>query len=202
MQDSKSESSRDSDSEELVRMPKSLDKEDLLALLTMHYIERVEQGENPTLEEYTTRYPDLTGDLKVNIENYWFNARELLEAFKREDASTEYQAQLVDRLNDPKEQERARKAVAKILAGAASEVQTQPVVENLTSLYQRAREKKLSPPQLARKLGIPSDIMMALEQRLVNLTGIPRCLITQLSEVLEVSNRQITTYLSGGVQTS
>jgi hypothetical protein len=110
--------------------------------------------------------------------------------------------ELIARLNDPQEQASSRQTVSKILAGVPAELKAQTPEESLQSLYHRAREKKLTPPQLARQLGITSDIMMALEQRLVNLAGIPRRLIARLSEVLEVSKSQVNSYLAGSVQAS
>ena len=194
--------SRGKETKELVILKDGLDGEEIIMLLTMHYIERAGQGENPALEEYTTGYPELADELKANIAHYWLETSETLEEFKQEDASVEYQAQLIARLHDPQVQARSRQAVTKILAGITPQVKMEPSEENLQSLYQRAREKKLTPPQLARKAGITSDIMMALEQRMVNLTGIPRQIIQRLSEVLEVSNRQLITYFGGAVQAS
>ncbi len=191
--------SREKETKELVKLKDGFDREEIIMLLTMHYIERAGQGENPALEEYTADYPELADELKANIAHYWLETRVSLEEFKQEDASVEYQAQTIARLQDPQEQARSRQAVTKILAGIT---QMEPSEENLQSLYQRAREKKLTPPQLARKAGITSDIMMALEQRMVNLTGIPRQIFERLSEVLEVSNRQLVNYFSGAVQAS
>ncbi len=194
--------SREKETKDLVILKDGLDREEIILLLTMHYIERAGQGENPPLEEYTANYPELAAELKTNIAHYWLETRVTLEEFKQEDASVEYQAQIIARLRDPQEQTRSRQAVTKILAGITPQVKTEPPEENLQSLYQRAREKKLTPPQLARKTGITSDIMMALEQRMVNLTGIPRQIFERLSEVLEVSNRQLVNYFGGAVQAS
>jgi hypothetical protein len=202
MLDRKPENSGDGEFKKLVTQLEGLDREELLNLLTMHYIERVERGENPALEEYTVSQPELAGELKANIAHYWLEAHETLEEFRVADQSAAYQVELVERLNDPQEQERARQAVSKILAGVPSELKAQNQAEPLESLYRRAREKNLTPPQLTRQLGITSDIMMALEQRMVNLAGIPRRLITRLGEVLEVSNRQLLNYLGGSAQAS
>jgi transcriptional regulator with XRE-family HTH domain len=202
MLDRKPENSGDGEFKKVVTQSEGLDREELLNLLTMHYIERVERGENPALEEYTAIQPELAGELKANIAHYWLEAHETLEEFRVAEQSVAYQVELVDRLNDPQEQERARQAVSKILGGVSTKGKAQSQEEPLESLYRRAREKKLTPPQLARKLGITSDIMMALEQRMVNLAGIPRRLVGHLSEVLEVSNRQLLNYLGSSAQAS
>lgn len=200
MSDKISEISGYRESKKMLKLPDGLDRVDAIALLIMDYIERVEQGEDPTLPEYTRLYPEFEDELKISITQYWLETRISLQEIKNQTATEEYQKQLAARLNDPKEKEQARQAVTNIMVGVES---TLPAVEEkLESLYKRAREKKLSPPQLARKLSLPSDIMMALEQRLVNLTGIPRRIISTLSETLDVSHRQVIIYLSGGVQTS
>ncbi len=202
MLDRKPENSGDGEARKVVTQADRLDREELLNLLTMHYIERVQRGENPALEEYTANQPELAGDLKANIAHYWLEAHETLEKFRVAEQSATYQVELIERLNDPQEQERSRQAVSRIIAGVSAEEKAQSQPEPLESLYRRAREKKLTPPQLARQLGITSDIMMALEQRMVNLAGIPRRLITRLGEVLEVSTSQLSNYLAGSAQSS
>ena len=181
------------------------DQDELLNLLTLDYIDRVERGENPNLTEYAKRYPQLEEGLKANITYYWQETKDLLDAFAQEEASPEYEEELLAIITNPVEQERMHQVVAEFAnqlplnSRAQNEApqSVKPIEPTLTDLYKAAKTKGFTPPQLAKEVGISIDLMLALQRRTVLVIGLPRKLALRLSEVLEVSLSQLLNYWNG-----
>ncbi len=159
-------------------------REWLVDSLTTEFLASLERGENPDPVEYCRRYPEIADELEANLLYFTLERKNLAQIVQSEQAS-----EAGKRLQDPAARQRAAKLLEKF-GGLAPE----PPV---TSLYKAAADRNIRPPQLAKTLGISSDILLALQQRTLKPAGIPALLVTRLARALELTAAQVSGYLAG-----
>lgn len=188
--------------------PEALDpaREQLLDELTGELIDKMEQGERPQFAQYATRYPELAQVLKTRLADYWLEDRQVIRELQEERTAPEYIARLSVKVADPDEKARVNTMVAQIVAQVAAERRETPAVPitastetapPISNLYQLAIAKGINRNELARQVGVGTDIMTKLNSRAFRWVGLPRELLKRLAQTLDVSIAQLQTYLSG-----
>lgn len=177
----------------------------LLDQLTLEIIDQMEKGQQINFADYARRYPQLANELKANLANYWLEDREVIRQTEEERHSPEYLARLASELSDSQQQNRLNKTLDKIMANTTSAVtdigstlgQAKANETTIEGLYKLGAIKGIKPPELARQVGLSSDIMMKLDRKAFRLASLPTELLNRLAKVLEVSLGQLSLYLGG-----
>lgn len=181
---------------------------EILDKLTLDLIEQAERGDRPDVADAARRYPELADELEALLANYWLEDRATLAELREEQASINYHSHLQEKFASPAEKHRIAQIVAgfaKVMnaqaevadpqvVGSSNPTITQPVIPGL---YKLAATKGIKPPELARQVGLSSDLMMKLDRRAFRLPGLPRELLNRLGQVLDVSLGQLQAYLGG-----
>jgi len=153
--------------------------------VTLDYIERYEAGEQPNLTDYQARYPELAQDLASNITYYHLEGRELVRQIEQEEATPGYATRLKAQIEqDPTFLAKRDQLLDKILGMSAPSTNSAAAV--LSSFDEAADRKNMGLDELAEQAGISLDLMVALDQHLIKIAGLPRKLVSRLAELLEV----------------
>lgn len=172
-------------------------QEQLLDKITFEIITKMENGETINFAEYAASYPSLAANLQANIANYWLEDRVEIEQELAERSSPEYLAKLSQKLANPAEQQRVRASLSKIMQSATPATQhkaTDSLV--IDSLYKLGAAKKIAPPDLAKQVGLSSDLMMKVEKRVFEPESLPTELLNKLGAILGVTFAQLNHYFS------
>jgi hypothetical protein len=106
-----------------------------------------------------------------------------------------YVARLQARLQSDPEHQARRDSLLDGIYGTSATTTNVAASPSLTSFIEAADRKNMGIDELAEQAGITLDIMMALEQRLVKVVGLPRKLVNRLAELLEIPAGTILTWL-------
>ncbi|HEX2911031.1 MAG TPA: hypothetical protein VH186_09505 [Chloroflexia bacterium] len=158
-----------------------------LEAVTLDYIKRFEAGEKPSLADYQSRYPDMAADLAANIAYYQLEGRRLLEEIEQDEATPGYASRLQAEISqDPDYYSKRDSLLDKFFEKSSA-----ATIATLSSFSEAADAQDMGLDELAEEAGISLDIMMAFEQRLVKIKGLPHKLVNRLAELLQVSSEVI-----------
>lgn len=143
------------------------------------YMQARERGDEPSLEELIRQHPEHAADL-VSF------AAELFIATAPDDPAVSETI-----ANDDLAVERA--------ALDAAFTQRQ-YATRLTSLLGRAKQRGFEASDISAALGLGIDVIHKLDMRMIEPASIPEDLCRELSTLLDISTRQLTTYFSEAAQ--
>ena len=164
-----------------------------LGAVTLDYLTRLENGESVNLTDYQTRYPELADDLAANLAYYHLEGRETLVRLEQDRTTPGYAARLEARQATNPNFTAKRDALFDQLFASSGATSAAPT--SVASLIEVAEGQDLSVTELADRLDLSLDLVMALEQHLVKISGLPRRLVNRLAEVLTLNLDAVLTYL-------
>jgi len=89
------------------------------------------------------------------------------------------------------------RALAAIAAAGVAETATGQVTA-IAGILARARAIGLEPRALAAAVGLPRDVLLQIDRRLVSTSSVPRRLLSRLADALQTSAESVQGFLAGG----
>ncbi len=152
------------------------EQEEAILRITAQYVDEVRAGQRPKVSDYLARYPQYAGEIADFVAYYHTVEVDL-------PGETSITSPLAENF--------------RIAVGSARKRVLQPEAQSthkLTTLLVTLDKQRLTPGQLADKIGLSVDIVAKLEQRKIAASSIPMEMYKRLAEVLQQPVRAIEAY--------
>ena len=152
------------------------EQEEAVLRITAQYVEEIRAGHQPKLSDYLARYPQYAGEIADFVAYYHTVEVDL-------PGETSITSPLAENF--------------RIAIGSARKRVLQADAQSthkLTTLLVTLNNQRLTPGQLADKIGLSVDIVAKLEQRKIAASSIPKEMYKRLAETLQQPMRAIEAY--------
>ena len=152
------------------------EQEEAILRITAQYVDEVRAGQRPKVSDYLARYPQYAGEIADFVAYYHTVEVDL-------PGETSITSPLAENF--------------RIAIGSARKRVLQAEAQSthkLTTLLVTLNNQRLTPGQLADKIGLSVDIVAKLEQRKIAASSIPKEMYKRLAEALQQPVRAIEAY--------